>query len=69
MNGEKQRRNRRKEREVSDHSLVYLHKYYLRAEYMRGAFYNAREQFVEKYGTSLKRQGQHGRAFQNANVH
>jgi hypothetical protein len=45
-----QRRNRRKQRAVSDHAVVSLHKYYLRAEIMRGEFHEARKQFVEKYG-------------------
>ena len=50
----KQRRNRRKERMVSDHAMASLHKYYLRAEIMRGEFHTAREQFNQKYGKNWK---------------
>jgi hypothetical protein len=47
---EQQRRNRRKPRAITDHALVALHKYYLRAEYMRGLAGAARDQLVAKYG-------------------
>jgi hypothetical protein len=33
-----QRRNRRKTRTVSDHAILALHNYYLRAEHMRGQY-------------------------------
>ena len=50
-----QRRNRRKTRTVSDHAILALHKYYLRAEYMRTQASNARDQLVAKHGIeSLK---------------
>jgi hypothetical protein len=45
-----QRRNRRNPRAINDHALVALHKYYLRAEYMRGLASAARDQLVAKYG-------------------
>jgi hypothetical protein len=50
-----QRRNQRRVRAVSDHVLVTLHKYYLRAEYMRGLASAAREQLVSKYGMEALR--------------
>lgn len=45
-----QQRNQRKTRSVSDHAVLALHKYYLRAEYMRGQFRDARDQFVAEHG-------------------
>jgi hypothetical protein len=45
-------RNRRKARSVSDHAIMALHKYYLRAEHMRFQFHQAREEFVNKYGNT-----------------
>jgi hypothetical protein len=45
-----QRRNRRKTRTVSDHAILALHKYYLRAEYMRGQFRDARDRLVAAHG-------------------
>ena len=45
-----QRRNRRKPRAINDHALVALHKYYLRAEYMRGLASATRDQIVAEYG-------------------
>jgi hypothetical protein len=50
-----QRRNRRRVRTVSDHALVTLHKYYLRAEYMRGLASAARKQLVDQYGIEALR--------------
>ena len=49
------RRNRRKPQVVSDHALVALHKYYLRAKYMRGLASTAREQLVARYGVAALR--------------
>jgi hypothetical protein len=43
-------RNRRKARPVSDHAIMALHKYYLRAQHMRLQFHQARDDFVKKYG-------------------
>ena len=45
-----QRRNRRKTRAVSDHAILALHKYYLRAEYMRGQFRDVRDRLVAAHG-------------------
>jgi hypothetical protein len=45
-----QRRDRRKTRTVSDHAILALHKYYLRAEYMRGQFRDARDRLVAAHG-------------------
>jgi hypothetical protein len=50
MTTKAQRRNRRKPRTVSDHALLTLHKYYLRAEYMRGQCYDARDRLVANHG-------------------
>jgi hypothetical protein len=44
------RRNRRSTRTVSDHAILALHKYYLRAETMRGQFRDARNRLVAKHG-------------------
>src|ERR1700737_1347274 len=45
-----ERRNRRKTRTVSDHAILALHKYYLRAEYMRGQLQDARDRLVAAHG-------------------
>ena len=50
-----QRRNRRKSRTVSDHALLALHKYFLRAVHMQMQCNEARNRLVAKYGEeSLK---------------
>lgn len=46
-----QRRNRRKPRFVSDHALLALHKYYLRAEHMRGQCHDAKNRLIAQHGT------------------
>jgi len=47
-----QRRNRRKTRTVSTHAILALHKYYLRAEHMRGQFRDARDRLVAMHGVA-----------------
>lgn len=50
-----QQRNRRKARVVSDHAMLALHKYYLRAEHMRMQASKAREELIAKYGVASLR--------------
>jgi hypothetical protein len=45
-----QRRNRGKPREVSDHAMLAIHKYYLRADHMRRHFMTAADELIAIHG-------------------
>jgi hypothetical protein len=47
---QKQRRDRRKPREVSDHAMLTLHKYYLRTDHMRRDFMKAADELIALHG-------------------
>jgi len=47
-----QRRNRRQSRPVSDHAMLALHKYYLRASYLYEAYHAIQQTFIAKHGAA-----------------